>query len=664
MERCIPMVLEDGAASSNDQAVAICSSMWNEKKERQAFFQFRAINQDQRIVEGIATTSQLARDGDIIESKGIRFKLPLKVLESHNKEKPIGHVIEAKVEDDRIRVRVQIAKEGVADYVDEAWRKIKAGLLDSFSIGWRTLKGHFDKSFGGFRHTETDWYELSTVAVPADSLAVITSIRNADIGSTALGQSPVPALTVNPPGVSGTSARKASMTIKEQIIQWENKRAASQARKDAIMTKSADEARVLDQAESEEFDTLTRDLGDIDTHLGRLRDHERTLAATATPVTPEATSTPENAVKTRQGSPITVKSNAPKGIGMARYAIAMIQSKGNPFYAADLALKRWPDMPEVSQMIRTAVEAGDTTTSGWASQLVPSAVQLQGEFLELLRAATIIGRIPGLRRVPFNISIPIETASGTAQWVGEGAPKPATKLTLSSVTLRWAKAAAIVGITKELAKFSMPAAELVVRDSMVKTLVRFFDNHFVSSTAEVTNVSPAGILNGITPTATTGTTAAAFRVDMYNMLNNFTTNNVPLSGIVLLMSSTQAVALSLLVTDLGVPLFPNITREGGSVLGFPVIISEAVGTKIIALNANEILLAEDPGVQVDSSDVASVEMDTEPLQGETSPITNAVALKSAFQNNLIFIRVEQFITWKAARASAVEYINGNAYAPS
>jgi len=246
--------------------------------------------------------------------------------------------------------------------------------------------------------------------------------------------------------------------------------------------------------------------------------------------------------------------------------------------------------------------------------------------------------------------------------VAEAAPKPVTSLTFTNVTLRWAKAAAIVGITQELARFSQPDAEAVVQRSMVQTLTRFFDSQFISTNAEVSNVSPAGILVGISAVSATGTAASNFRTDFNNMMNNFTANNVPLDNIVLLMSSTQALALSLMVTDLGVPLFPTITRGGGSILGFPVIVSEAVGTKIIALNAPEIFFAEDPGVQVDISREASIEMSTTPILGDTSAITGAV-YKSAFQNNLIFIRFEQYMTWKYGRASAVEYITGNAYVP-
>ena len=33
MEVCIPMVLDDGTAKDSDQAVAICSSMWEKRGE-------------------------------------------------------------------------------------------------------------------------------------------------------------------------------------------------------------------------------------------------------------------------------------------------------------------------------------------------------------------------------------------------------------------------------------------------------------------------------------------------------------------------------------------------------------------------------------------------------------------------------------------------------
>ncbi len=275
---------------------------------------------------------------------------------------------------------------------------------------------------------------------------------------------------------------------------------------------------------------------------------------------------------------------------------------------------------------------------------------------------TIIGRL-NLRNVPFNTAVPVQSGGGTYAWVGEAVTKPVTSATFTSVTVPWYKAAGIIVITEELAKFSSPSAELVIRDEMLAGLAQFLDVSFVNTSAAVASVAPAGILNGVSATAATGSSAATFRTDMANMLDNMTANNINVGNLVLLMSATQAIRLSLMVTDLGVALFPNIGVTGGSILGFPVIVSESVGSRIIALDPTQIFYAEDGAIRIDVSREASVEMSNTPVQGDTSPITGVV-LKSLWQNNLIGLRVEAYRAWIKGRTAAVEYINvPNGYLP-
>ena len=68
--------------------------------------EFRAVDEDKRILEGIATTSDLALDGDIIETAGIDFQLPVPFLLRHKDGMELGNVIAADVLKDKIRVRV------------------------------------------------------------------------------------------------------------------------------------------------------------------------------------------------------------------------------------------------------------------------------------------------------------------------------------------------------------------------------------------------------------------------------------------------------------------------------------------------------------------------------------------------------------------------------
>lgn len=641
-------------------------------KRAYALLDIRSTDDDKRVIEGIATTADVDSYNTILEPEGAVFRLPMPVLYQHNSRQPIGHVTEAKVTKSGIRVRIQVASAGIAEFIDEAWALIKNGLVRGLSVGFDPIEEVFDKSFGGYRFPKWKWLELSTVTIPANESATMSSVRSADEAIlAALGnreRTTAVRINSNPPA-SGLTKGKAMKTVKEHIAALDAKRTANDERMDAIMQKCSDESRSRDAAEQEEYDTLQAENDQLEKDIEAFRKREKSLAQRAAAIEIKPNVEPEKqAQDIRAGrEAIQVRRNEPKGIAMARAAIAMYQAGGSRFVAEEFARKRWPDSPEVASIInynlRAGVEAGDTTTSGWASQLISGQVNAQGEFLEMLRAATILGRIPGLRQVPFNVAVPIQSGAGTYQWVGEAGGKPVSSLTFTSATLRWAKAAGIIVITEELAKFSTPSAEVIIRDEMIQGLTRFFDTQFVGSGAEVSNVSPAGILNGISATSTTGTTAATFRTDMNNMLNNFTANNQDPTKVVLIMSATQAIALSLMVTDLGVPLFPNISTSGGTILGLPVIVSEAVGTKIIALIPNQILIAEEGGIMLDVSREASVEMETTPAVGEQSPLTTVSNIKSFWQNNLVGFRVERFITWKVARSSAVEYITGNAYVP-
>lgn len=439
------------------------------------------------------------------------------------------------------------------------------------------------------------------------------------------------------------------MTTTEQITKWTNTR-APKADKLAAMMKTADDSGVtLDEAQTEEYTTLTSEVKAIDAHIVRLRELETLNIGSAVPV-PTFTKS-EIVPLTRPAPVIQVKSRLPAGTAFVRYCQAIAYGRGDTMRALEFA-KQWNDStPEVELVLRAAVAPGTTTDATWAGPLV----QLQpmaNEFLELLRPATILGRIPGLHRVPFNISVPTQTGGGTYGWVGQGAPKPVTKLAFGTTTLTFAKAAGIVVITVELARFSSPAAEDTIRNDMIKGMAAFLDVEFTDPTkAAVTNVSPGSITNGVTPLTTAGTSPANARTDMIALLNAIAIANLPVSQVVFIMSETNALALSSALNPLGQPLFPTMGAAGGTAQGMTVVASQAVGSNVIALVPDAILLADEGGVNIDMSTEASVQLDSAP----DNPAVATTILTSLWQNNLIGLRCERFINWKKARAGAVQY---------
>lgn len=640
-------------------------------------FEVKSIDDESRTFEGVASTPSTDRMDDIVDPVGAEFKLPIPLKWQHGRgaiKDPVGWVKVVKTSASGIAVKCEMAKldfpESLKNQLDECWAKVKAKLMRGFSIGFRGIEADPIKGTFGLKYTKWEWLELSVVDIPANAECTILTVKSADVAALAASGrkrgSPVrlDAKVSTRPGVSGlTKETKMKVKLSDQITQFENKRAANEARMNELMEKSAEEGRTFDPAETEEYDGLESDNKGIDSHLVRLRTMEKANREKAIEIPATPAATPAR-------SAITVKANVLPGTAFTRFVQAKAAARIHGCSALEFvrARKHWMDQtPEVELALKAIVEAGDSTTSGWASQLVPAAQQMQEDFLGVLRPETLLGRIPKLRTVPFNVAVPIGSTGGTHSWVGEAAAAPVTSMVFTNASLTIAKTTGIVAITKELAVLSSPSAEAVVRDEMIKGCRQFLDGQFVGSAAAVSLVSPAGILNGISPTSTSGTDQDAFAVDINTLLGKFITNSQSVDGLVILMSTNSALTVSLMKNALGQRVYPEVTivrqadGTNGRIAGIPVIASETVGTKIVGVVGTDILMADGNGITIDVSTEASVEMETTPALGEQSPPSTQSVIKSFWQNGLIGIKVERMITWKVARTSAVEYLTSVAY---
>lgn len=164
---------------------------------------------DERIITGIATTPSTDRDDDILEPTGAKFALPIPLLWQHNHNQPIGEVISATVTDKGIEIIAKIAKiadDGkLKDRLDEAWQSIKSGLVKCLSVGFKIKEYNYLESSWGLHIKEWEWYELSVVTVPANSDAVITSVKQI---KDAFAMPDLPPNQTSPP-VSPTADRSA-----------------------------------------------------------------------------------------------------------------------------------------------------------------------------------------------------------------------------------------------------------------------------------------------------------------------------------------------------------------------------------------------------------------------------------------------------------------------
>jgi len=148
-----------------------------------SFVEVKALNDEQRVLEGWATRPETDRVGDIVESRGARFKLPLPLLLDHDHTAAVGEVIHAVVSDAGIRFKAKIAKltepGAVKELTDRAWHLASSGLRKAVSIGFRPLDAE-PLSDGGWRYRSWEWYELSMVTVPALASASIDQVKAFD----------------------------------------------------------------------------------------------------------------------------------------------------------------------------------------------------------------------------------------------------------------------------------------------------------------------------------------------------------------------------------------------------------------------------------------------------------------------------------------------------
>ncbi len=604
-------------------------------------FLIKSVDAEQRLIEGFASTPELDRQGDSMDPEGAKFTLPLSLLWQHKSDKPIGKVLSARVTSAGIFVKAQIAQ-GVLPFIEEAWALIKAGLVGGFSIDWKPLAAPVMKN-GAIRYAKWEMLALSVVTVPANTSATIRLIKSID--SAALAASGIAPSVPLSPGVTGLP-KVTSMNVSEQLTAERNALQTKSARLNEIISNEQANGS-LDAEETKELETLTPEIDTLSAKISRLTTLEKAQASMAGAVV----SMPAAASKavTTPGTGVYVPPRE-KGQVFTRYAMAIAAGKGSRMDTLDYA-KRFG--PEVVAYIKATEGVALLNSPSWGSELVnPNTAAT--EFVQLLNPATIIGRVSGFRNVLFNIPIITQTGASTFEWVDEGAEKPVGELAFDRTTLTNSKVSGIIVLSDELVRLSDPKAEAIVRQDLVEQCAKFLDEQFIHVGVTAGTSSPASITNGVPSPSATGATATALLHDLNIALATFDNNA---EGLVIVTTPAIARGISLLLTTLGNRQFPEMTPTGGSLLGYPVIVSSSVESGVVVIfKPSDILLADDGRVTLDASNQATLNMNS-----GASPGT---ATFSLWQRNCTAIRAERWIKWQKRRANVVAIIDTAAYAPA
>jgi hypothetical protein len=256
----------------------------------------------------------------------------------------------------------------------------------------------------------------------------------------------------------------------------------------------------------------------------------------------------------------------------------------------------------------------------------------------------------GFSRVPMNTNAVVLTAGAAAYVVGEGLPKPISRVTTNSQWLTPRKAVGMLVISQELA--------LSTGESGRRLFERELRNAVsVAVDAEALNV----ILDDVSATsgAAGGDTDAAL-ADLRTLLSKVEVRG---GRIVLLAAGDVALGLSLLPTIAGGQAFPQMTALGGMVAGIQCYVSDAIPDGQLVAVQTAAIAADAGEFETRVSRQAAIEMLDAALQQDGGTGQGA-AMVSLFQANLMGIAIEARFGLEVIRPRAAAAITGATYALS
>jgi HK97 family phage major capsid protein len=460
------------------------------------------------------------------------------------------------------------------------------------------------------------------------------------------------------------------MDITKKIKLKQDERLVHTDGMEALIELAGTEERSFTEEEQTDFDSNESMIKTIDIEIGNLERMQASIGTKAVPIA-EVKEVPA-------GQGARVKFNADPKLFLARQAHALFMTNGNRSDASEYCKQVMGD-DEMSAILkvpakvieRADVAIGDSITGGWAPQLT-TINQANAAFIEMLRAESIVARFPG-RQMEFggdsSIVIPRQTGGAKGSFIGQNKGIPVGALAFDSLTLTPKKAAIIVATTNELLAKSSPSALQLIQDDIVAGTAETVDTLFVSDDAVSAGISPAGLLNGATTSASGGATVALIDADMKLMIGTLLAANVPMTRPVWIMNPARLNSLAHLRDGAGGKAYPE-TLDG--MLGsFPVIVSTNVtSTEIILTDASQVIIASDyaPILSI-SEDATLVLEDTVPaatIGAEVDSIhatttVGADRIASMYQQDAVAIRLKMAIDWGHRHIAGTYLLTGSAW---
>lgn len=628
-------------------------------------------------LEFVLSDATKDRMGDVIEPKGwdlSNFKKNPIALFNHDSKFPIGTWKNVRVEKNRLVGQLELAKQGTSDRIDEIIRLVEQDILRAVSVGFSPIEAEPLKDNSGLLFKKQELLETSLVSVPANPSAVqlARSLNTSDEVIDLVFGEHASAREAIVRGVNGKLAETPShrkipkmKTLAQRIEDAQERLTSLKNQLNEHLTKS-DADGEADEAATTVTEELTAKVAKEQKSYDALVEAEKQLALSSSTIVVKSG---EDSASRRPFA--TAATKVKPADHVMRSLVAKIVGHATKTDPRLVLAERYGEdgkIDDATKMVfdvitRAASAPADTTTSGWASQLVATSIS---EFMQLLMPASVYPSLSakGLR-LNFGrsgvISIPSRSATPTiaGSFVAQGAPIPVRQGAFGSVTLTPKKMAVISTFTREIAEHSTPAIEGLIRNAIQEDTSVALDSVLLDATAASTT-RPAGLRNGITvTTATAGGGFTALVGDLKALIGALiTASNGNIRQPVFIMNPVNALSVSLTQNAGGdFPFKQEISQ--GQLQGYPLIQSSTVTAGMILLvDAADFVSVEGDAPRFDMSDQATLHMeDTTPLAIGTagSPNTVAAPVRSLYQTDSMALRMIMDVNWAMRRSGVIAW---------
>jgi len=221
--------------------------------------------------------------------------------------------------------------------------------------------------------------------------------------------------------------------------------------------------------------------------------------------------------------------------------------------------------------------------------------------------------------------------------VAQASAKPISTMSLTGKTLEPVKVWSAVAATKELLDLSRPGALELFTGELRQAVARATDAVFLSELIATT-----------APAASAGTSFANLLTDLAALLSAVDLS--PTSRVYWIITAAKAKTLALMLVTAGGFAFPQLTVNGGPLIGgVEVLVSDQ-------LPANRFLLIVSDGLVGNIDPLAFRQITEGDIQLNTSPdspSTAASVLQNMWQHGIAALAVERYLAFEVARTKAV-----------